>query len=48
MRISEDRDIMESVRSLYPVWQHFLIAAHPVLTLDILRVINNEVAVPHY
>ena len=25
-----------------------LTAASPVLTLDILRVINNEVAVPHY
>lgn len=48
MTILEYREIMESVRSLYPVWQHFLIAAHLVLTLDILWVINNEVAVPHY
>lgn len=48
MTIFEDREIVESVRSLYPVWQHFLIAAHPVLTSDILWVINNEVAVPHY
>ena len=34
--------------SLHPVCQLMLTAAALVLTLDILRVINNEVAVPHH
>lgn len=38
---------MERVTSS-SVCQHMLTAASLVLTLDILRVINNEVAVPHH
>ena len=32
----------------HPVCKHMLTAASLVLTLDILRVINNEVAIPHH
>ncbi len=44
------RKMIECVTSvhLHPVGQNMLIAASLVLTLDILRVINNEVAVPHH
>lgn len=33
---------------LHPVCQYMVSAASLVLTLDILRIINNEVAVPHH
>lgn len=42
--------MIESARlvRLHPACQRMLTAAPLVLTLDILRVINNKVAVPHH